>query len=189
MKSTSTCGCCTCAAAGRQVTARHDTLCGQSPLSAVMTYVLTASAGCEEALMPHGGLDIDMTDRCKRERYNEEVRLLYVGMTRAKQQLHLLHAQQRDVQGRMRRVQAFISPFLHFLPGCRPWSRFIPSKQNMQEPAFGAAYSLRQTHTTAAPSPEQPRQTRQIMSATSEEDPPVVAPATPAQRRAARRRQ
>ena len=146
------------------------------------------AAGCEEALMPHGGLQMDMTDQRDLERHNEEVRLLYVGMTRAKQQLYLLHAQERALRGGRQRFSARISPFLHSLLGCGPSDGFSLSNQNMKKPAFGAAYSLRQTHTTAASSPKQPWQTRQMASASSEEDSPVVAPATPAQKRAARRR-
>ena len=135
--------------------------------------------------MPHGGVQSDMTVQSDLERHNEEVRLLYVGMTRAKQQLYLLHAQERALRGGMRRNSARISPFLQSLPGCGPsWSNgFSPSNRNMQKPASTAAYSLRQVHTTSAPSP----QTTQMLSASSEED-PTVAPATPAQKRAARRR-
>lgn len=147
------------------------------------------AAGCEEALMPHGGSGRDMTHQSDLERHNEEVRLLYVGMTRAKQHLYLLHAQERAFRGGMSRLSARISPFLQSLPGCGPsWSNGLsPTNRNMQKPAPTAAYSLRQKHTTATPSPKQPWQTRQMTSPSSEKDPPVVAPATPAQKRAARR--
>lgn len=141
--------------------------------------------------MPHGGLQTDMTNQRDLERHNEEVRLLYVGMTRAKQQLYLLHAQERALRGGMQRFGAKISPFLKSLPGCAPsWSNwFSPSNQTMQKPASGAAYSLRQMYTASAPSSKQPSETRQTTtSAHSKEDAPSVAPATPAQRRAARRR-
>ena len=136
--------------------------------------------------MPHGGLQSDMTHQRDLERHNEEVRLLYVGMTRAKQQLYLLHAQERALRGGTHRCSAKMSPFLQSLPGCGPsWANgFAPSNRNMQKPASRAAYSLREVQTTPAPSP----QTTQMLSASHEEDPPVVAPATPAQRRAARRR-
>lgn len=140
--------------------------------------------------MPYGGLQSDMTNQRDLERHNEEVRLLYVGMTRAKQQLYLLHAQERALRGGMQRFGAQISPFLNSLPGCAPsWSnRFSPSNQTMQKPASTAAYSLRQVYTAAAPTSKQPSKTRQMTSTHSEEGAPVIAPATPAQRRAARRR-
>ena len=140
------------------------------------------AAGCEQALMPHGGLNEDMAYQSDLERHNEEVRLLYVGMTRAKQQLYLLHAQERALRGGMRRLRARISPFLKSPKGC------APSSHDMQEPPPSAAYSLRQSPYPAAPGPRQPWQTRQTTSASSEEDPHVAAPTTPAQNRAARRR-
>ena len=74
--------------------------------------------GCEDSLMPHGGLRDDLSDPRDLERHNEEVRLLYVGMTRAKQQLHLTHAQQRSLRGGVsQRFHAKISPFLQSIPG------------------------------------------------------------------------
>ena len=74
-------------------------------------------AGCEDALIPHGGLQRDVSDPRDLEKHNEEVRLLYVGMTRAKQQLYLLHAKERALRGGLQRSAAKISPFLKSIPG------------------------------------------------------------------------
>ena len=54
----------------------------------------------------------DLSDPRDMERHNEEVRLLYVGMTRAKHQLYLLHARTRALRGGMQRSNARMSPFL-----------------------------------------------------------------------------
>lgn len=66
--------------------------------------------------MPHGGLQQDLSDPRDLERHNEEVRLLYVGMTRAKKELVLTHAKQRALRGGTQRSYAKISPFLASLP-------------------------------------------------------------------------
>jgi len=50
--------------------------------------------GCEENLLPHSSAQFD------REQMEEERRLLYVGMTRAKEHLSLFHAMQRTLWGR-----------------------------------------------------------------------------------------
>jgi len=49
--------------------------------------------GCEEGLLPHSGALFD------RNQMEEERRLLYVGMTRAKDHLTLMHAQSRTLWG------------------------------------------------------------------------------------------
>lgn len=69
-------------------------------------------AGCEDNLIPHGGLQEDLSDPTHVEKHNEEVRLLYVGMTRAKDQLVLHHASSRAFLGGTKRLPATISPFL-----------------------------------------------------------------------------
>lgn len=51
-------------------------------------------AGCEEGIFPHSGSQID------KEQLEEERRLMYVGMTRAKEHLTLMHAQARMLYGR-----------------------------------------------------------------------------------------
>ncbi len=49
--------------------------------------------GCEEGILPHSASQLD------RSQLEEERRLLYVGMTRAKDQLTLMHAQSRMLWG------------------------------------------------------------------------------------------
>ncbi len=49
--------------------------------------------GCEEGILPHSASQLD------RSQLEEERRLLYVGMTRAKNQLTLMHAQSRMLWG------------------------------------------------------------------------------------------
>ena len=66
--------------------------------------------------MPLGGMPEDLSDPEDLESFNEEVRLLYVGMTRAKQQLLLLHARQRALRGGRNRFYAKPSPFLLSIP-------------------------------------------------------------------------
>jgi len=64
-------------------------------------------AGCEEGFIPYmrGGAEPDIA---------EERRLLYVGITRAKYQLHLSHARSRMIHGR--REQRRESPFIGEIP-------------------------------------------------------------------------
>jgi superfamily I DNA/RNA helicase len=62
-------------------------------------------AGCEEGLIPYTLFKNQETDR------EEEKRLLYVGMTRAKSYLYLTHATKRFIMGRERTMQR--SPFLN----------------------------------------------------------------------------
>jgi superfamily I DNA/RNA helicase len=60
--------------------------------------------GCEDGLLPH---TLYGADKCDME---EERRLFYVGMTRAKKRLFLSFAKQRNVYGR--RLTLSVSPFL-----------------------------------------------------------------------------
>jgi uncharacterized protein (TIGR00375 family) len=62
-------------------------------------------AGCEDGLIPHTLYEHQETDR------EEEKRLLYVGMTRARSYLYLTHAKKRVVHGQERTMQR--SPFLN----------------------------------------------------------------------------
>ena len=138
-----------------------------------------AATGCEDSLMPHGGLRDDLSDPRDLERHNEEVRLLYVGMTRAKQQLHLMHAQKRALRGGMQRLDAEVSPFLQSIPGVDlskqasqlGWQNTQGYMQMQSEPA-GSTYD-------AAHKPS-----RHVNNL-----PPMpTPPCTPAQLRASRRR-
>ena len=62
-------------------------------------------AGCEDGLIPYSIYTTQDTDR------EEEKRLLYVGMTRAKSYLYLTHAKKRYFMGRERSLSR--SPFLN----------------------------------------------------------------------------
>ncbi len=142
-------------------------------------YVLFA--GCEDALMPHGGLLDDVSDPRDLERHNEEVRLLYVGMTRAKEQLHLLHAKERAPRGGMQRFSAKISPFLRSIPGFKPYR---------QHSAFDRTDSLRhsssQTYRQFSSKSSQPLAAAPVQPAQKAKG-AIKTPLTPAQARAARR--
>jgi superfamily I DNA/RNA helicase len=62
-------------------------------------------AGCEDGLIPYSLFKNQETNR------DEEKRLLYVGMTRAKSYLYLTHAGQRFIMGTEKTMQR--SPFLN----------------------------------------------------------------------------
>mgnify|MGYP006284903679 CR=1 FL=1 len=62
-------------------------------------------AGCEEGLIPYSMFKNQETDR------EEEKRLLYVGMTRAKSYLYMTHASKRFMMGQEKNMQR--SPFLN----------------------------------------------------------------------------
>jgi superfamily I DNA/RNA helicase len=62
-------------------------------------------AGCEDGLIPHKLYEQQETDR------EEEKRLLYVGMTRARSYLYLTHARKRFLYGQEKTMQR--SPFLN----------------------------------------------------------------------------
>ncbi|HNW91389.1 MAG TPA: UvrD-helicase domain-containing protein [bacterium] len=71
--------------------------------------------GLEDGLCPlahHTDCELDATERA--QRFGEELRLFYVGMTRAQLQLHLTHARMRTRNGRSRAAEP--SPFLRLLP-------------------------------------------------------------------------
>lgn len=63
--------------------------------------------GCEEGLIPYNEYN-------KKADLNEERRLLYVGMTRAKQSLFISYAESRKIRGK--RVKRYPSPFLTDIP-------------------------------------------------------------------------
>jgi DNA helicase-2/ATP-dependent DNA helicase PcrA len=70
--------------------------------------------GVEDEVLPHRRALEDRIDGTEREALEEERRLFYVGMTRAREQLYLSHARRRRVQGR--EEIATPSPFLSELP-------------------------------------------------------------------------
>lgn len=150
-------------------------------LSKGLEFAVVFIVGCEDALMPHGGLLDDVSDPRDLERHNEEVRLLYVGMTRAKEQLHLLHAKERAPRGGMQRFSAKISPFLRSIPGFKPFR---------QHSAFGRTDSLRhsssQVYRQFSGNSSQPS-TAATVQPVQKAKGAVDAPLTPAQARAARR--
>ncbi len=59
-----------------------------------LEFACVTIAGCEEGILPHSSATFD------RQQMEEERRLLYVGMTRAKQHLSLLHAVSRTLWGK-----------------------------------------------------------------------------------------
>jgi DNA helicase II / ATP-dependent DNA helicase PcrA len=65
-------------------------------------------AGMEEGILPHSN-SLEQSEDLEEER-----RLCYVGMTRAREQLYLLHAYERRVHGRFREQNP--SPFLNEIP-------------------------------------------------------------------------
>lgn len=73
-----------------------------------LEFELTFLAGMEEELFPH------INSRETREGLEEERRLCYVGMTRAKEYLYLTHASTRSLWGATRTQRA--SRFLHEIP-------------------------------------------------------------------------
>ena len=71
-------------------------------------------AGCEDGLLPYNYSNLNLTGWKKPARFNndieEEQRLLYVGMTRAKNYLFLTHAKKRFLMGKEYQLER--SPFL-----------------------------------------------------------------------------
>ncbi|GAH32578.1 unnamed protein product, partial [marine sediment metagenome] len=63
--------------------------------------------GCEEGLIPYNEYN-------RKADLNEERRLLYVGMTRAKQSLFISYAESRKIKGK--RAKRYPSPFLADIP-------------------------------------------------------------------------
>ncbi len=81
-------------------------------------------AGCEQGLIPYTLMKDDAD-------VEEERRLFYVGMTRAKDELYLLHARQRFLYGR--RMAPSPSPFLKEIPGSLIEDTVIPDTVKKQK--------------------------------------------------------
>ncbi len=96
-------------------------------------------AGMEEGILPHAN------SLEKSEDMEEERRLCYVGMTRARELLFCLHAHERRVHGKFREQN--ISPFIAEIPeGAREHVRlaraFAPQADNWREkPMYGGGSS------------------------------------------------
>jgi len=72
-----------------------------------LEWKLVFIVGCEEGLIPYNEYN-------KKADLNEERRLFYVGMTRAKQSLLISYAESRKIRGR--RVKRYPSSFLADIP-------------------------------------------------------------------------
>ena len=82
-------------------------------------------AGCEQGILPCTVMkdDVDI---------EEERRLFYVGMTRAKEELILLHARRRFLYGESLAQQP--SPFIDEIPEGLKETRFVADKLKKQKP-------------------------------------------------------
>jgi DNA helicase-2/ATP-dependent DNA helicase PcrA len=95
-------------------------------------------AGMEEGILPHAN-SLEQSDDMEEER-----RLCYVGMTRAREMLFCLHAHERRVHGRFREQNA--SPFLDEIPESakehlRLARQYTSQTENWREkPMYGGGY-------------------------------------------------
>lgn len=81
-------------------------------------------AGCDDGLIPYTrGKDVVDIE--------EERRLLYVGMTRAKDELFLLHARNRFLYGQ--RLSPLPSPFLGEIPGGLTQAGVVPERRKKEQ--------------------------------------------------------
>lgn len=94
-----------------------------------LEFELVFLCGMEQGLFPHKNALQDFTGG----RLEEERRLCYVGITRARQQLHLTHAESRTIYGRSE--LAYASQFLTEIPA----SLISQVRAVNQSPAFTAA--------------------------------------------------
>ncbi len=122
-----------------------------------LEYPMVLIIGAEEGLFPHErSLETP-------EAIEEERRLCYVGMTRARQRLHLTHARQRHVFGRTQENPP--SRFLAEIPERlldRRSDTSIPTRGDHDEPTIDYSYSQldRPVHTPQRPQlPRPPRDT------------------------------
>lgn len=86
-------------------------------------------AGLDDGIMPFAGIDVlsgNVTGTSGLIDENEERRLLYVGMTRARKKLYLSHAAKRQLYGKTLRLP--VSRFLKGLPECVKRSAMVARK-------------------------------------------------------------
>lgn len=109
--------------------------------------------GLEEGLFPHE------RSLAQSESIEEERRLCYVGFTRARQRLFLVHAQQRHLFGRMQ--QNLPSRFLAEIPQelLRP-DVTMPVRLDDEEPVVDYSYSQLPAHHRSGPRPAPPPASR-----------------------------
>ena len=102
-------------------------------------------SGLEEGLFPH---ENSLQERNQRGGLEEERRLMYVAVTRARQRLYLSVAQTRMLHGQTR--YNLRSRFLEEVPGhLLKW--LTPPVRSVAEPAFGRRYHEAATFTAAPP--------------------------------------
>ena len=102
-------------------------------------------SGLEEGLFPH---ENSLQERNQRGGLEEERRLMYVAVTRARQRLYLSFAQTRMLHGQTR--YNLRSRFLEEVPGhLLKW--LTPPVRSVAEPAFGRRYHEAATFTAAPP--------------------------------------
>ncbi|HVS32499.1 MAG TPA: UvrD-helicase domain-containing protein [Thermoanaerobaculia bacterium] len=121
-----------------------------------LEYAVVFLAGMEEGILPHSN------SLEHNEDLEEERRLCYVGMTRAREQLYCLHAYERRVHGRFREQNA--SPFLAEIPEAvteqvRLGSpRYVPSNNWREQPVRArSSHAARNGGAAQSPAPPKPR--------------------------------
>ena len=96
--------------------------------------------GMEEGIFPHRRCQED------REEMEEERRLCYVGMTRAREELILSYAHQRMLMGEIQRSD--ISRFIEEIPA-ELFARAVPARRKMVDTTWRTSFKPRRTPTTA----------------------------------------
>ncbi|MFZ2492609.1 MAG: UvrD-helicase domain-containing protein [Thermoanaerobaculia bacterium] len=136
--------------------------------------------GMEEGILPHSQ-SLDSTDDIEEER-----RLCYVGMTRARELLYCMNALERRIHGRFREQSP--SPFLQEIPpSVREEVRLASSYRRVEEPSWrekplgggarsGGGYGDRYGSSSRAPQGRpQPRPAQQTFKPTGQAIPPAKA--------------
>ncbi len=160
-----------------------------------LEYSIVFLAGMEEGILPHSN------SMEHNEELEEERRLCYVGMTRAREQLYCLHAHERRMHGRFREQNP--SPFLREIPesvreelrlGTTRYSQPTWREQPMKPrwaPSVAVSAPVRRSGAGAAPATQTPRpdSTNSVLSffkdAPVQFDPSALRPAKTAEAPAA----